>query len=85
MLGFTPVLYNGDRFSPFAKAEHNIDLLCGSFCLRWDFVNKDKHPITSSVGCSFASSGTLSVVPKSDCLPESDCRPRERAQQPVER
>ena len=34
------------RLSPFAKAELNIDLLCGSFCLRWDFVNKDKHPIS---------------------------------------
>jgi len=34
------------RLSPIAKAEHNIDLLCGSFCLRWDFANKDKNPIS---------------------------------------
>ena len=32
------------RLSPFAKAELNINLLCGSFCLRWDFVSKDQKP-----------------------------------------
>ena len=32
------------RLSPFAKVELNINLLCGSFCLRWDFVSKEQKP-----------------------------------------